>query len=276
MGSAGRKMEFANLFRGLRFTLGAAAMLGVFTWTGAGFSPSGIGTVAYAATDPSTLAPDQIAAIQQCLKTQLDNINPSLTGASRNAAIQQALKLAVNCALPAYGPGAISVLTAAALSAGIPAPQAVSGIILAATASGVDTAEAVADVELGAVTGGASATLVAEAIIAMTTQNQLANEDVGKGLGQAAALLAQKNLAAANQIAQVVSNEGTRPMGEQFAAAVTANGGPQQLADAGLQNPNAIGEAGGVNNGAGGAPGFVPYLGNSITALPTCDSPSCT
>lgn len=251
-------------------------MLGVFTWTGAGFSASGIGTAALAATDPSALATDQIAAIQQCLKTQLDNIDPSLTGAAHDAAVQNALKLAVNCAVPTYGPGAISVLTAAAIGAGIPVPQAVSGIVTASTAAGVSTSEAVADVELGAVNGGASATLTAEAIIALTAQNQLANEDVGKGLGEAAALLSQKNSAAANQIAQVVSNEGTRPMGEQFAAAVTANGGSQQLADAGLQNPNAIGEAGGVNNGAGGAPGFVPYLGNSITALPTCNSPSCT
>jgi hypothetical protein len=269
-------MVYANLFRGLRFALGAAAMLGVFTWTGSGFSASGIGTAAYAAADPTTLAPDQIAAIQQCLKTQLGNIDPSLTGPARDAAVQNALKLAVNCAVPAYGPGALSVLTAAALNAGIPVPQAVSGIILAATASGIDTAEAVADVELGAVSGGASATLAAEAIIALTAQNQLTNEGVGKGLGEAAALLADKNPTAANQIAQVVSNEGTRPMGEQFAAAVTANGGPQQLADAGLQNPNAIGESGGANNGASGAPGFVPYLGNSGTALPSCNSPSCT
>jgi hypothetical protein len=269
-------MKIANLFRGLRVTFGAVALLGIFTWTGVGTSVPGIGNVAYAATDPGSLTPDQIASIQQCVTTQLANIDPSLTGAARDAAVQQALKQAVSCALPTYGPAAISVLTAAALGAGIAVPQVVAAIIPAAIGAGVNASEVVADVELGGVSGGASATLVAEAIIAAGTQNNLANDAVGSGLGEAAASLSKTNGPAANSIAQVVSNEGTGTMGQSFASAVVANGGSQELADAGLQNPNAIGETGGANDGTGGAPGFVPYLGNSQTALPTCDSPSCS
>ena len=251
-------------------------MLVALGWTGAGV-PSVIDLGSTAFADPaSSLSAAQVTAIQTAVQTAIANVDPSLTGAAREQAIAQAIEQATIDAIAAYGPAAISVVTAAAISDGVPAAQVIAAVMTAAIGtSRIAASTTVADVLLGAVSAGASATLVTEAIIATATQLQLANNAVGTGLGKAAAELQQTNPDAATQVATVVSNEGGAGMGSSFSSSVTANGGSQQLADAGNQNPNATGETGNGGNG-NGQQGGNGEQGTGGTVIPPCDNPSCT
>lgn len=267
----------SKMARCMRVLAGAFVLLVAVVWTGVG-GPSliGLGSTALAADSASDLSSDQIAAIQAAVQTAIANVDPNLTGAAKERAIAQAIEQATINAIATYGPAAISVVTAAAISAGVPAAQVVAAVMTAAIGtSRVAASTVVADVVLGAVSAGASATLVTEAVIATAATLQLSGNAVGKGLGKAAAEISQTNPDAATQIAQTVSNEGTSGMGQSFADSVIANGGSQQLADAGNQNPNATGETGGTGTG-NGQQGGKEEQGTGGTVLPPCDNPSCT
>ncbi|HEY0466918.1 MAG TPA: hypothetical protein VGC79_22095 [Polyangiaceae bacterium] len=215
------------------------------------------------------LTSDQTAAIAAAVRTALANIDPSLTGAAKEQAIAQALAKATTDAIGIYGSGAIAAVAAGAIAAGVPAAQVVAAVLPAAVGiSGVSASLAVRYVMLGAVSAGASPTVVAEAIITTSANSQLAPGAVGTGLGAAAAELAKTDPDGASAIAQVVSNEGTAGMGQSFASSVLNNGGSQQLANAGRQNPNATGET--------TEPGGEQEEGTGGTTLPPCTNPSCT
>lgn len=239
---------------------GASAL---FLVVATGWTTGGHSLAAYA----DTLTADQVSAVQGLIQTALANIDPSLTGTARQQAVASALAQATTGAIQIYGTSAIATLTSAAVAAGVPVAQVVVAVLpAAAAAAGVSVA--VASVTLGATAAGASPTQTAEAVIVTATQAQYASADVGSGLGAAAAQLSATNTGSATQIATVISNEGTAGMGSSFSAAVVQNGGSQQLANVGTQNPNATGETGGttsqtVNN-------------QTNTNTPTCTNPSCT
>ncbi len=221
-----------------------------------------------------TLTADQTAAINTMVQTALANINPSLTGAAREQAVQQALAQVMTNAIQTYGSGAIASVANSAVTAGVPVAQVVAAVLPVASAS-AGTSTAVADIVLGATQAGGSASDASQAVIVVTTapNTTYSANDVGAGLGTAAAQLAQSNPNAANQIAAAVSNEGTAGMGSSFSSSVLQNGGSQQLADAGNQNPTVTG---GTNNtgGTGNQNGQGSGTGNST--LPPCSNPSCT
>jgi hypothetical protein len=116
-------------------------------------------------------------------------------------------------------------------------------------------------------------------------QTGLSSAAVGTGLGQAATTLTRANNAgAANQIAQVVSNEGTLGTGQAFGTSVVATGGSQQLASAGQQNPNAASLIGATGAAAANtlavansnaAPNGVSQQISSVGTTITCTGPSC-
>ena len=262
---------------GLRLGIAAAAFVSVMGWSGQG-SWTSFGSPALADVPGSSLSASSAAAIQAAVQTALANVNPSLTGSARTQAIAQALAQVTAEEVGIYGAAAISAVVGAAISAGIPAPQVVADVLPAAIEAGVPAATAISDIVVGAVSAGASATQVTEAIIAVAGQSGIAANSVGTGLGQAAALLSANDPGAANQIAQVVSNEGTSGTGQAFAAAVIANGGSQELADAGMQNPNAgtgaTNSVFGINTGNG--TGQSQNGGGTTVQPTTCTNPSCT
>ncbi|MDE2110387.1 MAG: hypothetical protein KGJ79_04530 [Alphaproteobacteria bacterium] len=269
----------SKLARCLRATGGALVFLVAVGWTGtdnANFRP----LTSQALAADATLTSDQISAIQSAVQTAITNVNPSLTGAAKQQAIQQAIAQATTSAIATYGAAAISTVASAAITAGVPAAQVVAAVVPAAVGvSGVPASVTVESVVLGTVSAGASPTIVAEAVIATGAQVDLGQAAVGNGLGAAAAQLSKTNADAGTQVAQVVSNEGTTTMGQSFSTSVTANGGSQQLAQAGTQNPNATGATnGGTNNGNNGTNNGNnnQQQGSGGSTLPPCSNPSCT
>ncbi len=237
------------------------------------------------------LSADQLAAIQLAVDTALANIDPALTGAARTRAVDQALSQVVTNEITLDGVGAIAPVMRDAIAAGIPAPQVVSPVLPAAMAMGVSPPAAINAIMLGSVAAGGSATQTAEAVIGAGIQSGTASNLVGSGLGQAAALLSITDTAAANAVAQVVSNQGTVGTAQAFSTAAFANGGSQQLVTQALQNPTVtIGAIPGAANTAAPATGTVAPLtagvptnigsntAQTISAVNTvvaCTTPSC-
>lgn len=234
-----------------------------------------IGLVSSAYAAELALSYEQISAIQGAVKTALANVNPSLTGAARDAAIKSALADVTVSMVKIYGSAALYYVAADAVTAGVPAPQVVAALLPAAVGrAGVDAAVAVKEITLGAISAGASPTQVAEAVISTGALAGLAPAAVGTGLGAAAAQLAKTDQIGADQIARVVSNEGTSDMRQAFYDSVIQNGGTQALAQAGTENPEATGETAGGGNGNTGNNGG--QFGTGGSTLPTCTNPSCT
>lgn len=255
--------------------MAALAFVSVMGWAGEG-SWSNFGSAALADVSSGSLSASAVYAIQSAVQTALANIPPGLTGIARADAVSQALAQVTATEVSIYGAAAVSTVVGSAISDGIPAARVVADVLRAAVNAGVPAATAISDIVTGAVSAGASATQIAEAVIAVSARDDITNNSVGSGLGQAAALLAANNPNAANEIAQVVSNEGTSGTGNAFASAVVANGGSQQLADEGYQNPNA--GTGGTNQGSvfgnsiGNGQGSAQS--NSSTTI-SCTNPSC-
>ncbi|MGB8363047.1 MAG: hypothetical protein ACLQUZ_06710 [Rhizomicrobium sp.] len=267
----------SRLARGLTLGVAAAAFVSVMGWSGQG-SWTNFGSPAMADAPASSLSAVSVAEIQVAVQTAIANVNPSLTGSARAQAIAQAIAQVTATEVAIDGAAAVSVVVGAAISSGIPAAQVVADVLPAAIEAGVPAATAISDIVVGAVSAGASATQVTEAIIAVAGRDQITSSSVGTGLGQAAALLSASDPSAANQIAQAVSNEGTYGTGQAFYASVIANGGSQQLANAGTQNPHAgtvatnpvFGAFTGNGNGR-------PQSNTPTTIQPnTCTNPSCT
>jgi hypothetical protein len=257
------------------------ATLSVFAWVG----PSRP-ALAQADNTPAPLSAADIAAINTGVQTLLANIDPNLTGAARQAAITQALQQFAAAQIALSGAAAIAPIMNAATLSNIPIPVTVAALLPAATGAGVSQPQAIAAVTVGAVAAGASATQATQAIVAVAAQTGVSSAAVGTGLGQAATTLTRANNAgAANQIAQVVSNEGTLGTGQAFGASVVATGGSQQLASAGQQNPNAASLTGATANttstlavantttaaSSTGASQQISAVGTTIS----CTSPSC-
>jgi hypothetical protein len=201
----------------------------------------------------TTLTADQLAAIQAAVDTALADVDPTLRGAARTQAISQALTQVATAEINQDGAAALAPIVNAAITAGVPAPQAIAPILPVAANLGIAGTSAVAAITQGAVSAGASPAQTAEAIIAVAAQTSVTSTAVGSGLGQAAAALASTNSNAATQIALVVSNEGTLPMGQAYGSSVLASGGSQQLATIGQQNPTANFITGAINNNANGS-----------------------
>jgi hypothetical protein len=187
----------------------------------------------------TTLSADEIAAIQTAVENAIANVDPNLTGQARINAISQALTQVATSQISANGVAAITPIISAALSAGIPTAQVIAPVLPAATNAGIPADTAINAITVGAVNSGASGVQTTQTIIAVAQQMALTGNAVGSGLGQAASVLSQTNAGAANQVAVVVSNEGTTGTGQAFGATVVGGGGSQQLANIGLQNPNA-------------------------------------
>ena len=231
---------------------------------------AGISAVGLVAMTSSAIAADltagQTAAVKASVQTAIANVNPALTGSAKAQAIAAAIAQVTKTDVAIYGAGAISVVVSAAIADGVSANLAVAVAMRAAVESGVAVSVAVDDVLLGAIAAGASVQRVTEAIIAAAAQDGYAASDVGAGLGLAATQLAQTNPDAAFEIASVVSNEGDGSMRQAFSQSVVANGGSQQLADAGSANPNAqSGPTAGGSTGTGGT-----------ATITSCGNPSCT
>lgn len=234
--------------------LGAAALsfAGLLGWSG---QANHFSSQALAAVTPA-----QASTIQADVQRALANVNPSLTGTARDAAIQQALATVTRSEVAAYGPDAINAVANSAAALGVSSANLVQGILIAAIAT-VPAATVIADIEVGGVNGGGSATTLTEAIIAVAQTNGIAPATVGTGLGQAALQLPQ---ASANQIAAVIANEGLPGTATAFAAVVT--GQNQQLAALALASPGGtgattgggggLGDVGGVGGAGGGASSF--------------------
>jgi hypothetical protein len=202
--------------------------------------------------------------------------------------VTQALQAVAASQIAASGAAAITPIVNAAVTANVPAPQAVAALLPAAASAGIAAPQAIAAIQVGAVSAGASPTQTAEAVIAIAAQTGTSSAAVGTGLGQAASTLAQNNNAgAANQIAQVVSNEGTLGTGQAFGTSVVTSGGSQQLANAGQQNPNAASLTGATganttstlavanaNTAASSSTGASQQISAVGTTI-TCTSPSC-
>jgi hypothetical protein len=258
------------------------AALGVFASVG----PSRPALAQVDNTQAPTLSGADIAAINTGVQTLLANIDPSLTGAARQTAITQALQQFAAAQIALNGTAAIAPIMNAATLNNIPMPVTVAALLPAATSVGISAPQAVASVTVGAVAAGASATQASEAVVAVSVQAGLSSAAVGTGLGQAATTLTRANNAgAANQIAQVVSNEGTLGTGQAFGASVTATGGSQQLASAGQQNPSAASLTGATgtnttstlavaNSNAGSSAGASQQISSVGTTI-TCTGPSC-
>jgi hypothetical protein len=259
------------------------ATLGVFAWVG----PSRPAMAQADNTQAPALSAADVAAITAGVQTVLANIDPNLTGAARQAAITQALQQFAVAQIALNGTAAIAPIINAATLDNIPIPVSVAALLPAAATAGIAAPQAVAAVTVGAIAAGASATQASQAVIAVSAQTGLSSAAVGTGLGQAAATLARSNNAGgANQIAQVVSNEGTLGTGQAFSASVVATGGSQQLANAGQQNPNAASLTGATgataastlavaNTNAGSSPNGVSQQISSVGTTISCTSPSC-
>jgi hypothetical protein len=200
----------------------------------------------------TTLTANQLAAIQTAVDTALADIDPTLRGAARAQAISQALAQVATAEINQDGAAALEPVISAAIRGGVPAPQAIAPILPVAANLGIAGTSVVAAIMQGSVSAGASPTQTAEAIIAVAAQTSVTSTTVGSGLGQAAAALASTNSNAATQIALVVANEGTLPMGQAYGSSVLASGGSQQLATIGQQNPTANFITGAINNNANG------------------------
>jgi hypothetical protein len=265
----------------------------IICWASASFAAGLLEQSPSAWAQAAALSPDQIAAIQLAVDTALANIDPALIGAARTQAVNQALSQVAANEITLDGAGAISPVISAAIAAGIPAPQAVPPVLPMAISMGVSTPAAINDIMAGSVAAGGSATQTAEAIIAVGIQSGTASNLTGSGLGQAAASLSITNTAAANAIAQVVSNQGTGGTAQAFSTAVFANGGSQQLVTQALQNPTAtIGAIPGAANTTAAAAAATTTLttvgvstnlasgstAQTISAVNTvvaCTTPSC-
>jgi hypothetical protein len=203
---------------------------------------------AFAQAASTPLSADQVAAIDAAVQTALANIDPNLTGAARAQALSQALAQVATTEITQDGAAALGPVVNAAIRAGVPAPQAIAPIFPVATSMGISAPTAVNAITMGAVSGGASAVQTAEAVIAVAIQTSVTGNNVGNGLGQAAATLSTTNPAAAAQIAVVVSNEGTLGTGQAFGSSVLSGGGSTQLASVGQQTPNANALTGAIAN----------------------------
>jgi len=203
---------------------------------------------AFAQAASTPLSADQVAAIDVAVQTALANIDPNLTGVARAQAISQALAQVATTEITQDGAGALGPVVNAAIRAGVPAPQAISPIFPVANSMGISAPTAINAMTTGAVSAGASAVQTAEAMIAVAIQTSVTGNNVGNGLGQAAAALSTTNPAAAAQIAVVVSNEGTLGTGQAFGSSVLAGGGSTQLASVGQQTPNANAITGAIAN----------------------------
>jgi hypothetical protein len=235
---------------------------------------------AYAQSTTASLTTDQLAAIQAAVQTALADVDPSLSGEARTQAISQALAQVATAQINQNGAAALAPVITAAIAAGVPPAQAVAPILPVAASLGITGTTAVSAITQGAVSAGASPVQTAEAIIAVAAQANVPANAVGTGLGQAAAALAPTNTNAATQIALVISNEGTLSMGQAYGSSVLANGGSQQLASVGQQNPTANFITGAINNSAANnatngnnTAGNSSNTGNSITSPPLSGVP---
>lgn len=274
-----------NLVNQLRLSARAFSILALTIAAGASL----VIPAQQAAAQTDTLSAADLAAIQQAVQTALANIDPNLTGAARTQAVNQALVSVATTFIPINGAAVISPIITAAITGNVPAPQAIAALMPASVNLGVPPATVVTALTVGAVAAGTSPTQASEAIIAVAAQTGTSSAAVGSGLGQAATTFARSNNAgAATQVAQVVSNEGTTGTGQSFSSTVVSTGGTQQLANAGLQNPNATSLTGATTtttNTAGapastsaaaslsqGASQQISGIGTTIT----CNNPSCS
>lgn len=246
-----------------------AAALGVAI--GLGWSATLLSSQAVAAVDPaSTLSSTQTAAIDAAVQTALQNIPPGLTGAALLAAQQAAIASVTKMEVGIYGAAAAEVVASAAVGDGVPVAQAVAGTIQGGLQAGVSGSTIVEYAVLGGSSGiGGNPTTAAEAALATAETNGIDSGDAGTGLGAAAAELATTNSAAGSAVAAVVANEGSSGTQTAFANSVTANGGTQQLAEAGGAAPTVTG----TTTTLGGTTQPQTTTGNT---LPPCANPSCT
>ncbi len=176
--------------------------------------------------------------------------------------------------------------TVTAGSPGIPLTPDATAIIqgqLSKALAGVDsrsTGEAKAQaietavtqiVEGAVITYGAGTAGAIASTVIVSTLDQPANS-IGAGLCVAAAHLATTQPDAARAIARTVANEGTQNMGVACAEAITAAGGPLELAEIATSPPEVTGSTGGPSGGPSGG------LGGSALPPPPppCGNPSCT
>ena len=230
-----------------------------------------------------TLSGAEIAAIQLAVATALADIDPNLTGQARTAAVSHALAQVATTQIAADGPSAIAQVVSAAIAANIPAPQAIQALLPASITAGVPPATAISAITVAAVSAGASPSVTAEAVIAVAAQTATPAATVGSGLGQAAAILSQgSNNGAANQVAQVVANQGTTGTRQSFGTTVVATGGSQQLATAAQQTPALTSVTGSTAaptlavtaNATGSAQSGISQFTSAGLAV-TCTNPSC-
>jgi len=240
----------------------------------------------------STLTTTQLSTIQTQIQQALAGIDPSLTGAARIQAVNAALVQVAQTDTASMGAGAIDVIVADAINAGVSPTTVVDAVIRGAIAGGVPGATAISDVVLAAVHAGAPAANVAAQVIATGALIPLPPDVTGTGLGMAAAALSATDLASANAIGQTVANEGIAPLRTAYRDGVTGNGGSVELASLANAFPLATGEVGtgreiddGDNNNLGnrnqgndnGNQGNANnQQANTNQNLPPCAGPSCS
>lgn len=235
-----------------------------------GWTASPLYSSARAADPAASLTSTQIASIDAAVQTALQNIPPGLSGQALLSAQQAAIATATQTEIGIYGSAAAEVVTTAAVSDGVPVAQAVAGTIQGGLNAGVGGSTIVEEAVLGGSTGTTgNPTVAAEAALAAAESDGIDAGQAGSGLGAAAAQLSTTNAAAAQSVASVVANEGSSGTQSAFSTSVVANGGSQQLAQAGGAQPTVTGQT--STPGAGQQQGSNPG-----TTLPPCANPSCT
>ena len=202
-----------------------------------------------------TLTGAQLQDIQTQVQQALAGVSPTLTGLARLDAITNALESVAQTDACAMGPDAVSAITADAIIDGALATRAVDAVIRGAVGCGMQGSLAIARAIIGAVGAGASAANVAAQALATANAIPIPADQVGAGMGIAAAYCSGCDVAAATEIGQTVANEGTQPTRLAFRDAVIQNGGSTQIAELSDAFPVATGETGetglGNNNNFG-------------------------
>src|SRR6185312_13652135 len=199
---------------------------------------SGTLTTPAAFDQTQALSTAQIAATTTAVRNALANLNPSLAGAARTQAVNQALSQVAASEIAADGPAAIVPIISAAVAAGIPAPQAIGPVLPAAINNGVPPAAAVDAIAQVSISVGGSPTQTTQAIVAAAAQAGVSGTAIGTGLGQAVVALRQ-SVNAGNQVSQAVASQAAAGIGQNFNTAVASNGFPQ-LANGGQGDPNPV------------------------------------